>query len=131
MREKRRSNPLPRALTICMLKVQAELLSLAASAGFERGLARLENIPASRDTRVSPPLVKESTMTPVSESLKLPSNLVPASSTVALEPTWSGVGACFLRPSDVVVAFSVGEKGDGFMPSSTVNEEAAATPSGV
>ncbi|GKD54470.1 hypothetical protein Tco_1287857, partial [Tanacetum coccineum] len=41
------------------------------------------------------------------------------------------VRACSFGPSDVVVALSIGEKGDGFMPSSTVDEEAAATPSGV
>nr|GEX06496.1 hypothetical protein [Tanacetum cinerariifolium] len=33
--------------------------------------------------------------------------------------------------SDVVVALSVGEKGDGFVPSSIIDEEAAATPFGI
>ncbi|GKB48466.1 hypothetical protein Tco_0899219 [Tanacetum coccineum] len=120
--------------------VQGELLSLAASAGFERGLsmhqtkddfaivlknmahfmhgaqgtlaeasplvaqtgyaikplsvilqleleklARPANVPASKDARVSPPFVKESTMTPASESLEFPTNVVPASSVVTLK----------------------------------------------
>ncbi|GJS64380.1 hypothetical protein Tco_0678944 [Tanacetum coccineum] len=86
-------------------RVQGELLSLAASAGFERGLsmhqtkdefavvlkkmanfmpvilqlepeklARPANVPTSRDARVSPPITKESTMTPASKSLELSTN---------------------------------------------------------
>ncbi|GJX77712.1 hypothetical protein Tco_0360201 [Tanacetum coccineum] len=118
-------------------------------------LARPTNVPASRDTHVFPPLVKESTMTHVFKSLEFPFTVIPASSTAALEPNeeWvnvmvdgtehemtdgvvnakpsSMVRACSSGPSEVVVALSIGEKGDGSMPSSTVDEEAAATPSGV
>ncbi|GKE31484.1 hypothetical protein Tco_1450806, partial [Tanacetum coccineum] len=49
-------------------------------------LARLANVPASKDARVSPYLVKESTVTPASKSLELPSNVIPVSFTTALEP---------------------------------------------
>ncbi|GJW00678.1 hypothetical protein Tco_1555929 [Tanacetum coccineum] len=134
-------------------------------------LTRPANIPALRDTRVSPPLVKESTVTRISESFELPSNVVPSSSTAALEPNEEWVnamvdgsdhemtddivnaksGSMFVQgasyvvdddtkltvigserissdPSNVVMALSVGEKGDGYVPTSTVNEEAAATP---
>ncbi|GKE57906.1 hypothetical protein Tco_1497091, partial [Tanacetum coccineum] len=109
-------------------RVQGELLSLAASAGFERGfsmhqtkdefadvlkkmvnfmpgaqerlaeasslvilqlepeeLVRPANVPIPKDTRVSPPIAKESTMTHVSKSLELSANVIPASSIVALE----------------------------------------------
>ncbi|GKB81273.1 hypothetical protein Tco_0948168 [Tanacetum coccineum] len=48
-------------------------------------LARPANVPASKDARVSPPFVKESTMTPTSESLGFPTNVVPASSIVTLK----------------------------------------------
>ncbi|GJS49608.1 hypothetical protein Tco_0599729 [Tanacetum coccineum] len=97
-------------------RVQGELLSLAASAVFERGLsmhqtkdefatvlkkmanfmpgaqdrlleleklARPANVPTPRDTRVSPPISKESTVTPVSKSLEQFINVVSASSVVA------------------------------------------------
>nr|GEY98209.1 hypothetical protein [Tanacetum cinerariifolium] len=96
-------------------RVQGELLSLASSARFECGLSciglrmslpiskydvkplsiilqleleklfRLANVPILRDTRVSPPITKESTMTPVSKSLELSANVILASSVVALE----------------------------------------------
>ncbi|GJX33361.1 hypothetical protein Tco_0243216 [Tanacetum coccineum] len=97
-------------------RVQGELLSLAASAGFEHGLSmhqtkdefadiskyaaepllvilllepeklvRPANVPIPRDTRVSPPIAKESIVTPVSKSLELSTNVVPASSAIALE----------------------------------------------
>ncbi|GJW23259.1 hypothetical protein Tco_0033881 [Tanacetum coccineum] len=95
-------------------EVQGELLSLAASAGFERGLSmhrikdefdavlkkmvnfmpgaqdrlaeaspllepeklvRSVEVPILRGTRVSPPIAKESTVTPVSESLELFANV--------------------------------------------------------
>nr|GEW85864.1 zinc knuckle CX2CX4HX4C [Tanacetum cinerariifolium] len=84
-------------------RVQAELLSLKASAGFEHfkhaieplsvilqlkpeKLARPANVPASKDANVSSPLVKESIVTPAFEPLDFPSNVIPASSTAALEP---------------------------------------------
>ncbi|GJR26017.1 hypothetical protein Tco_1102249, partial [Tanacetum coccineum] len=97
-------------------RVQGELLSLAASAGFEHGLRMHQtkdefadiskyaaepllvilqlkpeklvhpaNVPILRDTRVSPPIAKESIVTPVSKSLELSANVVPASSAIALE----------------------------------------------
>ncbi|GJU84017.1 hypothetical protein Tco_1291563 [Tanacetum coccineum] len=172
------------------LEVQAELLSLAASAGFEHRLSMHQtkeefavvlkkvsyssaNVPALRDARFSPPLVKELTMTPASKSLEFPTNVIPASSTATLEPneewvnamvdgpnhemTYGAVntnsGSVFVHgasyaiddaaeltltgservspsPSDVVVALSAREKGDGSLPSSTADEEAAATPFG-
>ncbi|GJW15696.1 hypothetical protein Tco_0019829 [Tanacetum coccineum] len=92
-------------------RVQGELLSLAASVGFERGfcmhrtkdefamvlkkmisehateplsvilqlepekLVHLANVPIPRGTCSSPPIAKESTVTPVSESLKLSTNV--------------------------------------------------------
>nr|GEV78405.1 hypothetical protein [Tanacetum cinerariifolium] len=168
-------------------RVQGELLSLAASAGFKRGLSmhrtkdefapmlkkmlepkklvRPANVPIPRDTRVSPPIAKESIVTPVSKSLQLSANVVPASSAVALEQneqhvstavdglnlkmidgaTHSKSGGVFVQGTshalddvaevavegservsssltDVVVALSAGEKGDGSVPSSTVEK---------
>nr|GEX08605.1 hypothetical protein [Tanacetum cinerariifolium] len=91
------------------------------------------NVPTSRDTRVSPPIAKDSTMTPAFESLKLPANVVLASSAVASEQNEEWVNAMVVRPNpemtdgserisfeptNVVVALSVGEKGDGSFPSS-------------
>ncbi|GJW86371.1 hypothetical protein Tco_0161711 [Tanacetum coccineum] len=101
------------------IRVQAELLSLAASARIgllkfplvaqtdnaflnkiskhaaeplsiilqlePKNLARLTNIPASRDAYVFPPIVKEWTMTLASTSLELLSNTVLTSSAAALE----------------------------------------------
>ncbi|GKC45016.1 hypothetical protein Tco_1062738 [Tanacetum coccineum] len=124
-------------------------------------LARLENVPASRDARVFYPLVKESSVTPASKSLEFPFNVILASSTTALDPNEmtdgtvnAKLGSTFVHgasyvvvdaveltligsehvssgPRDVVVALSVGEKGDGSLPSFTADEEAAATPFGV
>ncbi|GKG01702.1 hypothetical protein Tco_0306407 [Tanacetum coccineum] len=48
-------------------------------------LVRPANVPTPRDTRVSPPIAKESTVTPASKSLELFANVVPASSAIALE----------------------------------------------
>nr|GEU73691.1 hypothetical protein [Tanacetum cinerariifolium] len=48
-------------------------------------LVHPDNFPILRDTRVSPSIAKESTVTPVSQSLELSANFVPASSVVALE----------------------------------------------
>ncbi|GJX21068.1 hypothetical protein Tco_0223745 [Tanacetum coccineum] len=156
-------------------RVQGELLSLAASAGFECGLsmhrtkddfvvvlnkmahfmpvhrpeklAHPANVLTSRDSRVSPPIVKELIVTPASESLELPANVFPTSSVVALEQneewgtshvlddvaevTANGSKRVFSSPTDVVVALSVGEKGDGSLLSSAADEEAAANPSRV
>ncbi|GKA12872.1 hypothetical protein Tco_0692418 [Tanacetum coccineum] len=162
-----------------------ELLSLAASVGFERELSmhrtkdkfatmlkkmahfmpvcveplsvilqlepeklvRPANVPTSRDAHVSPPIAKESTVTPAFESFKLSANVVPAPFTIALEQNeeWGtsyvlddfaevtavGSGRVSSSLTDVVVALSTSEKGNGSLPSSTANEEATANPSGV
>ncbi|GJU18913.1 hypothetical protein Tco_1146879 [Tanacetum coccineum] len=139
-RGRKRSSPLLKAAEPLFVILQLEPEKLALSV----------NVPASRDARVSPPLVKESTMTPTSESLEFPSNVIPASSTAALEPNEEWVnamvdgpdhemtdgdvnakpGSAFMQgASYVVVALSTGEKGDGSLPSSTADEEAASTPS--
>ncbi|GKE48075.1 hypothetical protein Tco_1479333, partial [Tanacetum coccineum] len=159
-------------------RVQGELLCLATSAGFERGLSmhrtkdefdvifkfaseplyvilqleteklvRPANVPISRDARVSPPIAKESTMTPASESLELFANVVPAPSAVASEQNeeWGtshvlddvaevtvvGSGHVSFGLTNVVVALSAGEKGDGSLPSSAADEKATANPSRV
>ncbi|GJX47574.1 hypothetical protein Tco_0272764 [Tanacetum coccineum] len=99
-------------------RVQAELLCLAASAGFERGLsihqtkeefvvvlkkisyflepeklAHPANVLALRDACVSPPIAKELTVTLSSTSLEFLSNTVPTSSAAALEPNEEWVNA--------------------------------------
>ncbi|GKD67350.1 hypothetical protein Tco_1309458 [Tanacetum coccineum] len=188
-------------------RVQGELLSLAASAGFEHGLplvaqtdyaflnkilehateplsvilqlkpekvVRSANVPTSGDVLVSPPIVNELTVTPASKSLELSTNVVPASSTVSFEQNEERVnavvdgsdlkmtdgaapsksGSVFVEgvshilddvvevtavgservsfgPTDVVVALSVSEKGDGLVPSSVAGKEAAANSFGV
>ncbi|GJZ57727.1 hypothetical protein Tco_0613221 [Tanacetum coccineum] len=48
-------------------------------------LARSANVPIPKDTRASPPIAKESTVTHVSKSFELSVNVVHASSVVALE----------------------------------------------
>ncbi|GKE86426.1 hypothetical protein Tco_1560168, partial [Tanacetum coccineum] len=128
-------------------------------------LVRPSNVPIPRDTRVSPPIAKESIMTPISKSLELSANVVPASSSVALEQNEEQVSdavdgsdfemtdgvahskseGVFIQGTfhvlddvaevtvvgserissgltDVVVALYAGEKGDGFAPSSTVED---------
>ncbi|GKC48180.1 hypothetical protein Tco_1065902, partial [Tanacetum coccineum] len=85
----------------------------------------LANVSASRDTRVSLPMAKESTVTYDSSSLEFPYNTVPSSSTlVESERVSSG-------PNDVVVALSAEEKDDGLLPFSGAAEEAVAAPSRV
>ncbi|GJT75271.1 hypothetical protein Tco_1041996 [Tanacetum coccineum] len=142
-------------------RVQGELLSIAASAGFEYGLSmhrtkdeflepeklvRLVNVPTLREVRVSPP-TKESTMTPASKSLELSTNVNFTASTIAsehneemgisiaLDDDMEFVEVClgpiFSVPNDVVVALSALEKGDGLDPSFAASEEAAANPFGV
>nr|GEY90593.1 hypothetical protein [Tanacetum cinerariifolium] len=114
-------------------------------------LVRPANVLIPRDTRVSLPIAKESTVTPVSKSLELSANIVPASSVVALEQNEEqmsvAVDGLGLEMTDgdahskseecvsssltnVVVAFSAGEKGDGSAPSSIV-EEVFVPPFGV
>ncbi|GJW16603.1 hypothetical protein Tco_0024039 [Tanacetum coccineum] len=136
-------------------------------------LVRPANVPIPRDTRVSPPITKESTVTPVPKSLELSANVTHVSSVVASEQNEEQVnvvvdrsdlemadgaapcksGGIFVQrvshvlddvvevtavesecissvPTDVVVALSVGGKGDGSIPSFTV-EEVVVPPSGV
>ncbi|GKE09093.1 hypothetical protein Tco_1412644 [Tanacetum coccineum] len=136
-------------------------------------LVRLANVPILRDTRVSPLIVKESTVTPVSKSLELSANVAPVSSAVVSEQNEGQVstavdgsdlemtdgaahskfGGVFVQGTshvlddvaevtvvgservsssltDVVLALSAGEKGDGFSPSSTI-EEVVVPPSRV
>nr|GFA18613.1 hypothetical protein [Tanacetum cinerariifolium] len=85
--------------------------------------------------------VRESTVTPAFESLELSANVVPASFVVASERNKEWVNAMVdgpdsdmtdgskrvsSGPTDVVVALSVGEKGDGSLLSFATNEEATA-----
>ncbi|GKA59218.1 hypothetical protein Tco_0758531 [Tanacetum coccineum] len=128
-------------------RIQGELLSLATSLGFERGLsmhrikdefaavlkkmvnfmpgaqvilhleaeklARPTNVPTPRDTRSSPPIAKESTMTHVSKSLELSINVVPASSIVTSEQNEEQVYAA-IDGSDLKMAGSdVPSKSEG------------------
>ncbi|GKD49556.1 hypothetical protein Tco_1278532 [Tanacetum coccineum] len=116
-------------------------------------MVRPANVSTSKDARVSPPIAKESTVTPAFESLELSANVVPALSAVALEQNeeWVNamvdgldvemtdgvalsndrgrVGRVSSNLTDVVVALSVSEKGDGSLPSSAADEEATANPS--
>ncbi|GJU15781.1 hypothetical protein Tco_1143747 [Tanacetum coccineum] len=174
-----------------------ELLSLAASAGFEHGLSmhrtkdefdvvlkKMDHFVSGAqgrlaeasplDAHVSPPIAKESTVTPASESLEFPTNVVPVPSVVASEQNKEWVNAMVDGPdleitdgvanakpgsifvqgtscalddtvgvtevglerassdtNDVVVALSTRKKGDGSLPSSAADEEAAANPFGV
>nr|GFA27588.1 hypothetical protein [Tanacetum cinerariifolium] len=109
-------------------EVQGELLSLAASAGFEHGLsmhrtkdkfaialkkmAKFMSGAQDRDARVSPSTTKESTVTPASKSLELSGNVDLTASAVASEHNEE-------------------MKGDGLVPSSAAGEEAAANSSRV
>ncbi|GKA46009.1 hypothetical protein Tco_0738805, partial [Tanacetum coccineum] len=89
-------------------EVQGELLSLVASAGFEHRLvsplleklARATNVPTSRDTHVSPPMAKESTVTHGSSSLEFPSNNVPSSFATVLERNEEWVNEMVDRPNN-------------------------------
>ncbi|GJT34115.1 hypothetical protein Tco_0924534 [Tanacetum coccineum] len=56
-------------------------------------LVRPANVPIPRDTRVSPLITKDSTMIPVSKSLELSANVVPASLAVSLEQNEEQVSA--------------------------------------
>ncbi|GKC67328.1 hypothetical protein Tco_1099926, partial [Tanacetum coccineum] len=93
-------------------RVQGELLSLAANTSFERGLRmhrtpeefaavlkkisqfvpgaqnrliEAANVPAPKDTRTSPHVMKDSTVVPVSSSLELPSKADPSFSAAVPE----------------------------------------------
>ncbi|GJR16071.1 hypothetical protein Tco_0798723 [Tanacetum coccineum] len=147
-----------------IFKYAAEPLSVILQLEPEK-LVHPANVPIPRDTRVSPPNAKESTVTPVSKSLELSANVAHVSSAVALEQNEEQVNAVVDRsdlemadgvapsksggvfvqgvshvlddvveataveserissvPIDVVVALSVGGKGDGSVPSSTIKE---------
>ncbi|GJZ18882.1 ribonuclease H-like domain-containing protein [Tanacetum coccineum] len=88
------------------------------------------------DARVSPLTIKESTMTLASKSLELSANVDLTASAVnsehneemvnaedAVELAEVESGRASSSPNDVVVALSVGEKGDGLVPSFTADEE--------
>ncbi|GKF20070.1 hypothetical protein Tco_0068708, partial [Tanacetum coccineum] len=70
----------------------AEPLTVILQLELEK-LVRPANVPTSKDARVSPPIVKESTVTPASESLELSANVVPALFVVALEQNEEWVNA--------------------------------------
>nr|GEX24209.1 hypothetical protein [Tanacetum cinerariifolium] len=112
-------------------------------------LVRQDNVPIPRDTRVSPPIVKESTVTPVSKSLEFSANIEMADGAAS-----SKSGDVFVQgvsrisndvikvtvvefecvsssPTDVVVALFVGGKGDVLIPSSVASEEVVINSSGV
>ncbi|GKB16930.1 hypothetical protein Tco_0850853 [Tanacetum coccineum] len=124
-------------------RVLGELLSLVSSAGFEHGLSMhhtrtdlTENLarPAKRPLLQgcpvsTPPITKESTVTPASKSLEVSTNADLTPSVIASEHKWSGV----LPPglNDVVVTLSAGEKGNGLFPFSAADEDAATNPSGL
>ncbi|GJU81592.1 hypothetical protein Tco_1283957 [Tanacetum coccineum] len=183
--EAERDEEILRLNTTPLDRVQGELLSLAASVGFERGLSmhrrkdefvavlkkmisehateplsvilqlepeklvRPANVPLPRGTRVSPPIAKESTVTPVYESLELYANVNFTASTVASEHNKEivnvegisvslvdvaelvevGSGRVPSGLDDVVVALSAHEKGDGLDSSSAAGEETGVNPS--
>ncbi|GJW24528.1 putative reverse transcriptase domain-containing protein [Tanacetum coccineum] len=118
-------------------KYAAEPLSVILQLELEK-LVRPANVPIPRDNRVSPPITKESTVTPVSKSLELSANVVPASLAVALgtshvlddvaKVTVVGSERVSSGLTDVIVALSAGEKGDGSAPSSTIEEERYIAP---
>ncbi|GJU76442.1 hypothetical protein Tco_1273512 [Tanacetum coccineum] len=104
------------------LEVQAELLSLAASAGFERRLSMHQ----TKEEFVVV-LKKISQFMPGAQG-----RLAQASSLVA-QTDYAFLNKIYKHadePLFVVVALFAGEKGDGSLPSSTTNEEVAATPFG-
>nr|GEU66635.1 hypothetical protein [Tanacetum cinerariifolium] len=151
-------------------KVQGKLPFLAASAGFKHGLSmnrtkdefvvvlkKMANfMPGAQDRlaeaspldpRVSPPITKESIVTPASKSLELSTYADLTHSVVASKHDdemvnakvdgmlWElvvlGSGCASSCPNDVVVALSAGEKGDGLVPSFDAGEDVAANPLGV
>nr|GFB62246.1 hypothetical protein [Tanacetum cinerariifolium] len=110
-------------------RVQDELLSLAASAGFERGLS-MHQTKDEFDAllkKMAHFVHVHRTMKPASESLELSANVVPAPSAIASDVV---VFLCMVL-TDVVVALFAGEKGDGSLPSSTDDDEATTNPFGV
>ncbi|GJW24258.1 hypothetical protein Tco_0038069 [Tanacetum coccineum] len=139
------------SLAVSKNEIAGELLSLAASAGFERGLSmhrtkdEFDALLNKMGTRVSPPIAKESIVTPVSKSLELYANVNFTASAIAsehnekminAEVNWSdpkmtddtaalvkvGSGRVPSGSDDVLVAISAHEKGDGLDSSSVASE---------
>nr|GEW69558.1 hypothetical protein [Tanacetum cinerariifolium] len=121
-------------------RVQGELLSLPASAGFERGLSMDWNqeefdgllkkisrfVPGVQDTHVSPTVVKESNVTLVSSSLELPSNDVPFLHVAALGKNKEWVNTMVDTPDNKMADGVVNDKSrDVFVKvvSHTVSED--------
>nr|GEV94979.1 hypothetical protein [Tanacetum cinerariifolium] len=107
-------------------------------------LVHLANIPILRSTRVSPTIAKELTVTYVSESLELFTNVNLTVSTVSFEHNKEmgisialddvtelvevGLGHVPSGPDDVMVALSAHEKGNGLDSFFTASEEAVVNP---
>nr|GEU36724.1 hypothetical protein [Tanacetum cinerariifolium] len=89
-------------------RVQGELLFWLP--GFERG-----GVPAPKDTRVSPPMANESTVTPVSLSLELPSNDALFSYVAALGQNEEWVNAMVDIPNDRMTDRAVNESTEIFV----------------
>nr|GEV44293.1 hypothetical protein [Tanacetum cinerariifolium] len=98
--------------------VQGKLLSLASSAGFERGLSMHQ----TKDEFVVVVLKKM-------HNEEMVNDKVDRSDPKMTDEV--GSGCVSFGPNDVVISFSVGEKGDGLVPSATAGEGTAANPSGV
>nr|GEV03962.1 hypothetical protein [Tanacetum cinerariifolium] len=94
-------------------------------------LARPANVPPSRDARVSPPTTKELTVTPSYTSLELSINGISVALEDAVEFVEVWLGHASSDHNDVGVSLSVGEKGDGLVPSYAAAEEAATNSSSV
>nr|GEZ03690.1 hypothetical protein [Tanacetum cinerariifolium] len=114
-------------------------------------LARQANVSTSRNSRVSPHITKDSTVTPAFKSLELSTNddlthsivaskhneeMVNAEGiSIALEDAVDlvdvGSRCASSIPNDVVVSLFADEKGDGLVPSFAAGEEADANPSWV
>ncbi|GJX09507.1 hypothetical protein Tco_0199366 [Tanacetum coccineum] len=115
-------------------------------------MAHPSNVPTTRDARVSPLIAKDSTVTPTSGSLELSANVVPAPSSFASEQNkeWENAmvdgpdaemtdGAAHSKTRGVFMqgtshvlddVTEVTLKGDGFLPSFAIDEEATTNPSG-
>ncbi|GJV51840.1 hypothetical protein Tco_1447581 [Tanacetum coccineum] len=114
--------------------------------GFERGLSmhQTKDEFAIVLKKMANFMSGESTVTPASKSLEFSANVDLTASAVAsdhneemvnaedvVELAEVGSGRASSGPNDVVVALSVGEKGDGLVPSSAAGEEAADNSFGV
>ncbi|GKB29081.1 hypothetical protein Tco_0868482 [Tanacetum coccineum] len=95
-----------------LTRVQGELLSLDVSDGFERGLsvdqtkeelADVLSIRHPQDTRISSPIAKELTVTPISSSLEFPSNDVPSSAVAIFGQNDEWVNAMVDMPNNEIV----------------------------